>query len=64
MRIFILKFFLTGAIESVMAVLISLLKTFDRPGGKIELPNRLKNTAFFVTSGPGREKNSAKIKTK
>lgn len=50
--------------ESVIAVLMNLLKTLDRPGGKMELPKRLKNTAFLVTSGPGREKNSAKINTK
>lgn len=48
----------TGARESLIAVLMNLLRTRDRPGDNDELPNKQRNTAFRVTSGPGREKNS------
>lgn len=54
----------TGAIESVIAVLMNLLKTLDRPNGNVEPPNKLKKTVFRVTSGPGLEKNSANASTK
>lgn len=54
---------LTGAIESLIAVLMNLLKTLARTGARVECPNKHKNTAFRVTSGPGREKYCAKTNT-
>lgn len=55
---------LTGAMESVMAVLTNLLRTRARVGGSDELPKRLRNTVFRVTSRPGREKNSMNTNTR
>lgn len=52
-----------GAIESLMAVLINLLRTLDLAGESDVLPNRHRNTAFRVTSGPGREKYWANTNT-
>lgn len=52
-----------GAMESLMAVLINLLRTLDRAGESDVLPNRHRNTAFRVTSGPGREKYWANTNT-
>lgn len=49
--------------ESLIAVLINLHKTLDRAGGSDVLPNKHKNTAFLVTSGPGLEKCCANTKT-
>lgn len=49
--------------ESLIAVLMNLLKTLDRAGGSDVLPNKHRNTAFRVTSGPGLEKYCANTKT-
>lgn len=45
-----------GAMESLIAVLMNLLNTRDLAGDNDVLPNKHRNTAFRVTSGPGREK--------
>lgn len=57
------SFSLTGAIESLIDVLMNLLKTLDRVGASVVCPNKDKNTAFRVTSGPGREKYCANTRT-
>lgn len=54
---------ITGAIESLIAVLINLLNTLERATGNDVLPNKHRNTAFLVTSGPGLEKNSVNTNT-
>lgn len=54
---------ITGAIESVIAVLINFASTLDRPCDIVDPPKSSRNTAFLVISGPGREKNSASTRT-